>query len=271
MHSVHPETTRQLVAAEIQTPYARNTKFYTIYSSAYSTLLSFVGLSIPLCSKALTSPWKQLGLTTSLASLTLAVNTPILPNPPYNTCHSEEDLAFLSERQVSPEIFDLTAEEGTAGCCIVNDHVDLTMTPGAGEHLAPNCGKRCLPTTRLQDDNIIQAGSFLQVEPFHVANCFAEFILVRALSRCETINNVKIYGTPFLAAYSDLAMLDLVAGEVYMLVKQDSEGKLQDFTITGLSIAKQVHMLTMTNATHTGLDRINPEEHIHYPRDLTCR
>jgi hypothetical protein len=67
----------------------------------------------------------------------------------------ETPMTYVGTCDRCPEIFDLTAEDGTAGCCIVNDHVDLTMTPGAGEHLAPNCVKRCLPTSRLQDDNII--------------------------------------------------------------------------------------------------------------------
>ncbi|KAF5725222.1 DNA (cytosine-5-)-methyltransferase [Fusarium mundagurra] len=113
-------------------------------------------------------------------------------------------------------------------------------------------------------------GSFLRTSAFPVANCVAEFVLVRALFQCQSTDDIRVCGTPFLGPDAGLHMVPVAPGDVCMLIDKDPNCELQRCVSLDRSALVASHTLTFTNTICTSPDPANSVAADRgYPKDLT--
>lgn len=189
-----------------------------------------------------------------------------------HTYYIEDSAVTLSSGgNSSPETIDLTGEPHLPGCIVVEGLVNLTTIPGAHGTPRPHVGECRIPTTDLGGE-LVQAGSFLRTSAFPVADCVAEFVLVRALFRCQSTGDIRVCGTPFLGPDNGLNVIPVAPGDVCMLIDKDPNCGLQRCVTLDVTAFVATHSLTFTNAVRTSpsqSDSVAADGG--YPRDLTCR
>ncbi|KAG4283334.1 DNA (Cytosine-5-)-methyltransferase [Fusarium proliferatum] len=185
---------------------------------------------------------------------------------PRHTYYIEDIAAAASSSgNSSPETTDLTDEPQLSGCIVVEDLVNLTTIPGAHGTPRPHFGECRIPTIELAGE-LVQAGSFLRTSAFPVADCVAEFVLVRSLFRCQSTDNIRVCGTPFLGPDVGLDMIPVAPGDVCMLIDKDSNCGLQRCVSLDRSALVASHSLTFTNAIRTSPGQANSVREVSYSK-----
>ncbi|KAH7185586.1 S-adenosyl-L-methionine-dependent methyltransferase [Fusarium flagelliforme] len=122
-----------------------------------------------------------------------------------------------------------------------------------------------LPLERIRIRNTtVKASSFIQVRRFCSGKYHVDYVLVKAVIRCQLTNTIKIRGTPFIRARSACAKLPKKKNELSMLIYLD-EGKSEEYVDIAPADIIQLCYLIVTNAVYPKFNgRIfNP----HYPRE----
>ncbi|RBR09193.1 uncharacterized protein FIESC28_10005 [Fusarium coffeatum] len=141
-----------------------------------------------------------------------------------------EDVIFLAEKPKEvPRL-----RRRLSSCTLDDDHnvggdesIDLTLD-------APVFGflrQGELPLERIRIKNTaVQASSFIQVRRFSSGKYHVDYVLVKAVIRCQLTNMIKIRGTPFIRARSACAKLPKKKNELSMLIYLD-EGKSEEYKL----------------------------------------
>ncbi|CAG7562302.1 unnamed protein product [Fusarium equiseti] len=119
-----------------------------------------------------------------------------------------------------------------SSCTLDDDHnvggeesIDLTLDAPVFGFLRQ--GELPLERIRIQNTTV-QASSFIQVRRFSSGKYHVDYVLVKAVIRCQLTNTVKIRGTPFIRARSACAKLPKKKNELCMLIYLD-EGKSEEY------------------------------------------
>lgn len=189
-----------------------------------------------------------------------------------------EDVIFLAEKPkeapgLRRRLSSCTLDDGHNGGG--DESIDLTLDAPVFGFLRQ--GELPLEQIRIKNTTV-QASSFIQVQRFSSGKYHVDYVLVKAVIRCQLTNMIKIRGTPFIRARSACAKLPKKKNELSMLIYLD-EGKSEEYVDIAPADVIQLCCLIITNALYPKFNgRIyNPQ----YPREgdhpreqsthLTCR